>query len=326
MSPPSHANTMRIAFFLIGRLLLAALTLFGVSVLVFVAMRFIPGGFEDLILGPFASEEARAIVRSRFGLDQPVPVQYLRWLLAALQGDFGTSMITRQPVLDEIVRRAIVTLELALLALSLALVVGLPLGLAAATARGPLRALARTISAFGLGVPDFVIGAILVYLFSRFQLGLSVGGYVSPGVDWIANLRVMALPAATLGLFGMALVSRTTESGVREALTQPHVTAAVSRGMRPGRIVIHHVVRNAAIPVVTAGSAYFGYLLGGTIVVEQLFSIPGLGQYVITAMSNRDYAIVQTGVLLGAGFFVLLSLLSDLAYAALDPRVGSARR
>lgn len=317
---------MRIAFFLIGRLLLAGLTLLGVSVLVFVAMRFIPGGFEDLILGPFATEEARAIVRARFGLDQPVPVQYLRWLAAAVQGDFGTSMITQQPVLDEIVRRSGVTLELALLALGLAIVVGLPLGLAAATARGSLRSVARSISAFGLGVPDFVIGAILVYIFSRFQLGLSVGGFVPFDVDWAANLRVMVLPAVTLGLFGTALVARTTESGVREALTQPHVTAAVSRGMPPTCIVVHHVLRNAAIPVVTAGAAYFGYLLGGTIVVEQLFSIPGLGQFLITAMGNRDYAIVQAGVLLGAGFFVLLSLLADLTYALLDPRVGSARR
>jgi peptide/nickel transport system permease protein len=317
---------MRIALFLTGRLLLTALTLLGVSVLVFVAMRFIPGGFEDLILGPFATEEARAIVRARFGLDQPVPVQYLRWLAAALTGDFGTSMITHQPVLDEIIRRAAVTLELALLALGLAIAAGLPLGRAAATASGWARSVARAISAFGLGVPDFVVGAVLVYIFSQFQLGLSVGGFVPFDTDWAANLRVMALPAITLGLFGIALVARTTESGVREALTQPHVTAAVSRGMPPGRIVAHHVLRNAAIPVVTAGAAYFGYLLGGTIVVEQLFSIPGLGQYVITAMGNRDYAIVQAGVLLGAAFFVLLSLLADFAYALLDPRVGSTRR
>ena len=317
---------MRIALFLTGRLLLTALTLLGVSVLVFVAMRFIPGGFEDLILGPVAPEEARTIVRARFGLDQPVPMQYLRWLAAALTGDFGTSMITHQPVLDEIIRRAAVTLELALLALGLAIAAGLPLGLAAATASGWARSVARAISAFGLGVPDFVVGAVLVYIFSQFQLGLSVGGFVPFDTDWAANLRVMALPAITLGLFGIALVARTTESGVREALTQPHVTAAVSRGMPPGRIVAHHVLRNAAIPVVTAGAAYFGYLLGGTIVVEQLFSIPGLGQYVITAMGNRDYAIVQAGVLLGAAFFVLLSLLADFAYALLDPRVGSTRR
>jgi len=317
---------MRIALFLTGRLLLTALTLLGVSVLVFVAMRFIPGGFEDLILGPFATEEARAIVRARFGLDQPAPMQYLRWLAAALTGDFGTSMITHQPVLEEIIRRAAVTLELALLALGLAIAAGLPLGLAAATASGWARSVARAISAFGLGVPDFVVGAVLVYIFSQFQLGLSVGGFVPFDTDWASNLRVMALPAITLGLFGIALVARTTESGVREALTQPHVTAAVSRGMPPGRIVAHHVLRNAAIPVVTAGAAYFGYLLGGTIVVEQLFSIPGLGQYVITAMGNRDYAIVQAGVLLGAAFFVLLSLLADFAYALLDPRVGSTRR
>lgn len=317
---------MRTALFLAGRIAIAALTLLGVSAMVFVAMRFIPGGFEDLILGPFATEEARAIVRARFGLDQPVVIQYVRWLGAALQGDFGTSMITRQPVLGEIGRRAAITIELALLALGWAILLGLPLGLAAATGSKSARRFARSVGAFGLGVPDFVIGAVLVYVFSRFQLGLSVGGFVPLDVDWLGNLRVMALPAITLGMFGMALVARNTESGVREALTQPHVTAAVSRGMPPAAIVANHVARNAAIPVVTAGAAYFGYLLGGTIVVEQLFSIPGLGQYVITAMGNRDYAIVQAGVLLGAALFLLLSLLADFAHVLLDPRVGAAQR
>lgn len=317
---------MRIALFLLSRLALVALTLLGVSVLVFAAMRFIPGGFEDLILGPFATEQARAAVRARFGLDQPIPIQYLRWLLAALQGDFGTSMITQQPVLDEILRRAGITIELALIALIFAIGLGLPLGLAAVLGPRPVRGLARTASAFGLGVPDFVVGAVLVYLFSQFQLGLAVGGFVPFATDWFGNLRVMILPAVTLGLFGMALIARTTEGGAREALTQPHVTAAVSRGMPPGQIVTQHVLRNAAIPVVTSGSAYFGYLLGGTIVVEQLFSIPGLGQFVITAMNNRDYAIVQAGVLLGAAFFLLLSLAADIAHVLLDPRVGEARR
>ena len=318
---------MRIVRFLAVRLALAVLTLFGVSLLVFVAMRFIPGGFEDLVLGPFATEQARAIVRARFGLDQPVPVQYLRWLAAALQGDLGTSMITRQPVVDEIARRAQVTIELAVLALLVAAGLGVPLGVAAATTRSRLvRGATRGIGVLGLGVPDFVAGALLVYVFSQWRLGLTVGGFVPFAENPPANLTAMTLPAVTLGLFGLALLARTTEAAVREVLTQPHVTAAVSRGMSARAIIVAHVLRNAAIPVITASAAYFGYLLGGTIVVEQLFSIPGLGQYVITAMSNRDYAIVQAGVLLGAAFFLLLSLLADLAYVVLDPRVGEARR
>ncbi|KKC35936.1 ABC transporter permease [Devosia epidermidihirudinis] len=315
---------MRLLQFLTQRLLISAVTLIGVSLLIFVAMRLMPGGFEDIILGPFASDAARAATRARYGLDQPVLVQYGLWLKAALGGDLGSSMISQLPVADEILRRAPATIQLAVMALLIAIIVGVPLGVVSAVGRkgNPLVPLARGVGVFGLGVPDFVLGAILVYLFSRFQLGLNVGGFVPLAADWQANLRVMTLPAITLGAFGAAQLQRVTDVSAREVMTQPHILAAIARGDAPGTIIVRHVLRNASIPVLTAASTFFGYLLGGTIVVEQLFSVPGIGQYVITALTNRDYAVVQAGVLVGASFFLAISMIADIAYAVLDPRVG----
>lgn len=323
----AEPQALRLVRYIFIRTVIATLTLLGVSVLVFVAMRFIPGGFEDLILGPFATEQAREIVRQRFGLDQPVPIQYWRWLVAGLSGDLGTSMITHQSVAAEIFRRAGTTIQLAVMATTIAVVVGVPLGVSAAVRgnKGLLAGFSRGLVALGLGVPDFVMGSLLVYVFSQWSLGLSVGGFVPFAVDPLANLRVTILPAATLGFFGIALMARTSAFATREVLVQPHITNAVARGAKPGDIIRLHVLRNAAIPVVTSATVFFGYLLGGTVVVEQLYSVPGLGNYIITALGNRDYVVVQAGVLLGAFFFLVINLVTDFLYALLDPRVGEVR-
>lgn len=319
---------MRLTRHLAVRAAIALATLLGVSLLIFVAMRFVPGGFEDMILGPFGTPEAKAAIRARYGLDQPVVEQYLRWLAAAVTGDLGTSLITHSSVTDEILRRAPTTLQLALMSTGFALALGVPLGIAAALGRAGSVAgrLGRTLGAFGASVPDFVLGAILVFVFSRWSLGLTIGGYVPFAEDPGANLRATILPALVLGLFGLSLVLRTVRGAVLEVLTQPHITAAVARGETPGAIVRGHVLRNAAIPVLTVTATYFGYLLGGAVVVEQLFSIPGVGNYIITAVSNRDYAVVQAGVLLGATVFVLLNMAADVAYVLIDPRIAARGR
>lgn len=318
---------MRVLIYFTPRIAAAIVTMLGVSVLVFLALRFIPGGYADILLGPFATPAARQTIAARYGLDQPLFLQYLHWLAAVLNGDLGVSMVTRGSVADEFLRRAPVTLELALLALGFALVVGIPLGVLSgtATSKSSMGAFGRMIGALGASVPDFVLGSLLIFVFSVWSLWLRVGGYVPFLEDPVANLRTMLLPAVTLALFGIALVLRTTRDAVMRVMTEGFITAAVARGDRPFDIIRMHVLRNAAIPVVTVVTTYFGFLLGGAVVVEVLFSIPGIGFYTFSGLENRDYAIVQAGVLIAAVVFITISMLADLAYALIDPRIGSRK-
>ena len=318
---------MRIARYVIARLLVALVTLLGVSVLIFGIMRFIPGGFEDMVLGPFATEESRNVIRVRFGLDQPLPIQYFRWLGAALQGDFGISLVTQKSVAAEIIRRAPATIQLAVMAAGLAVLVGLPLGILSGLtgASGLLRGTGRLIGALGASVPDFVLGTAFLFVFSVWSLGLTVGGYVPLLEHPLANLRAMMLPALTLSVFGIALILRTTRDAVLVVMTEPFITAAVARGDSTWQIVRRHVLRNASVPILTVAATFLGYLLGGAVIAEVLFSIPGVGVYVFNGLNNRDYAIVQAGVLLAATVFIVINMLADIAYALLDPRIGSKR-
>lgn len=315
---------MRLLAYLIPKFAVMLTTIAGVSVMVFLSLRFIPGGYADILLGPFVTPEARDMIARRYGLHEPVVVQYGHWLLSLLQGDFGVSMVTRQPVLREFLRRAPVTMELSAIALVIALGVGIPLGIAAGTApAGRARGwIGRLVGAAGVSVPDFVLGSVLIFVFSMWSLWLRVGGYVPFSDDPVANLRAILLPAVTLSVFGIALIVRTTRDAVLRVMTEGHITAAVARGARPIEIIRRHVLRNAAIPVVTVVTTYFGFLLGGAVVVEVLFSIPGIGLYTFNGLQNRDYAIVQTGVLLTATVFIAINMLADILYALIDPRVA----
>lgn len=316
---------MRVLVYVLTTLASGLGTMLGAAVLVFAALRFIPGGYADMLLGPFATPAARLAIEQRFGLDRPVLEQFFHWLWALLHGDFGVSLVTQQPVIDEFWRRAPVTFELAALALGFALVVGLPLGVAAGVAPPGARrtTLARLIGAFGVSVPDFVLGSALIFIFSVWPLWFKVGGFVPFGEDPILNLRTVILPGLTLGLFGVGLVLRTTRDAVMRVMTEPYVTAAVARGETPARIVRLHVLRNASIPVATVVTTYFGFLLGGAVVVEVLFSIPGVGLYAYNGLGNRDFAIVQAGVLLAACVFVTINMLADLLYVVIDPRLAA---
>jgi peptide/nickel transport system permease protein len=316
---------MRLSIYILSKLAGAFVTMLGVSALVFFSLRFIPGGYADILLGPFVTPATRELIERRYGLDQPLFAQFVRWLVSLLHKDFGTSMVTQQPVIDEFMRRAPVTLELASLAMALALAIGLPLGVAAGAApRGRRRdGLARVVGALGASVPDFVLGTTLILIFSVWSLWLRVGGYSPFTQDPILNLRTMLLPAITLAVFGGALILRTTRDAVLRVMTEGYITAAVARGGCPTEIVLRHVLRNASIPVVTVVTTYFGFLMGGAVVVEVLFSIPGVGLYVYNGLQNRDYAIVEAGVLLAAFVFVGVNMLADVLYAVIDPRIGA---
>lgn len=318
---------MRLIVFLAPRFAIALVTMSGVALLVFVALRLLPGGYADVILGPYATPEAKALIAAKYGLDEPVALQFVKWLGPLLQGDFGLSMVTKRPVIDEFLRRAPVTLELAVLTLALALSIGGTLGVrsAVAGAGGRRGGFGRLVGALGASVPEFVLGSVLIFVFSRWQLGLRVGGFTPFMQDPLANLRAMALPVASLSVFGIALILRTTRDAVLRVLTDGHILAALARGMTPWRIVRHHVLRNASIPVVTVTATYFGYLLGGAVIAEILFSVPGIGYYIYSSLEGRDYVVVQTGVLLAAFAFVSLNMLADVAYALIDPRVGATK-
>ena len=306
-----------------ARIGVAVFTMVFVSLIVFIAMHMLPGGFEQMLLGPIQTAEVRAAVTEQFGLDQPLPLQFLHWLGRVLVGDFGTSMITRTPVAHELLIRAPASLELALLAVAAALVVGLPLGIASAI-RGTGRTVrvgARLLGAVGASTPDFVSGTILVYVFSIWSLGLTVGGYVPFSQDPLANLRAMALPVLTLSLPGVALILRTARDSVLVVLTGGHITTAVARGERVWQIVARQILRNASLPVLTVSTMYFSALIGGVVIVETLFTVPGIGLYTWNALNNRDYQVTQSAVLIFSGILVTLNMLVDIAYSWLDPRI-----
>lgn len=314
------------ARFALSRVGSAVLTLLGMSVIIFVAIQLLPGSYEEVFFSRL-SAEGRALIAEKLGLDRHPVEQYFRWLWAALNGDFGISFITRQPVRLEFASRIPVTAELAVLATVVALVIGVPLGIVSGLSnrRRFVQGVSRFAGAAAMSVPDFVLGSIFLYLFTKYPLGLTVGQWVPLSEDIVGNLRAAALPVFTLSVLGIGLVLVTTRHAVISILTQDFITAAVARGQPPRLIVLHHVLRNSAIPLVTILAIYSGYLLGGTIIVEIIYTIPGLGRYLVQGVLNRDYPVVQAGVLIGASFFVILNMLADLSYGALDPRLRVRR-
>ncbi len=318
---------MKVLGFIIVRIGIALFTIFCISVIVFLAMRMLPGGFETIILGPIQTEEAKAMITERFGLDRSLPEQFLSWIFAVVKGDFGISMITQTSVADELLRRAPATIQLALMSVGLALTIGIPLGILSGLGNSSdrVKKSGRLVGALGASTPDFVLGTMLVYVFSVWSLGLKVGGYVPLSEDFVANLQAMTLPTITLSVFGMALILRTTRDSVLGVMTNGYITTAVARGDTPHSIVVHHVIRNATPPVLTVTAMYLSTLIGGAVIVELLFSIPGIGLYTWNALFNRDYVVTQTAVLLFSTVFVTVNMLVDIAYAILDPRISGGR-
>jgi peptide/nickel transport system permease protein len=306
-----------------SRILTAVGTLLGMSAIVFAAMHAAPGGFEEVVLGPEATPQGRANLARQFGLEEPISTQYVKWLTALVHGDLGVSLTTSEPIATELARRAPVTLELTVIATMFSIAIGVPLGVVAAlrTRWRRLAAVSRAAGALAMSTPEFVIGSVLVYVFTRYSLGLTIGDYVPLSEDPIANLRTMLLPGITLGIFTSALVMRTTRTAVLDVLAEPYITAAVARGESPLTVLRQHVMRNAGIPILTVVGTNLGYLLGGVVIVETLFSVPGFGSLMVSAIQMRDYGVVQAGVLIGAATFIAVNLAVDLMYGVVDRRV-----
>jgi peptide/nickel transport system permease protein len=311
--------------FLIQRLItVVAPTLLGISILVFGAMHLIPGSFVDVAIGigPEVSEEQREAIAARYGLDAPLPVQYLRWLGNLLQGDLGDSLRSGDPVAGEIVGRLPATLELALLATVVSLVIAIPAGIIAAVNRdGPWDVVLRVFGLLGLSVPNFLIATFLVLFISTRWPVLPTTGFVPLGDDVVGNLKSLALPAISLGALLAASAMRMMRSSVLEELGKDYLMVARAKGLSNRAVVMRHAVRNALVPVITVVGIQTGYLLGGTVIVEQIFSIPGIGRLALDAVLQRDYPVVQGTTLFIAAGFVAMNTLADVVYGLVDPRI-----
>jgi peptide/nickel transport system permease protein len=282
--------------------------------MIFSAIHALPGGYADVFLGAYATPAAKARIEQQFGLNQPLPVQYVKWLSSAARGDFGVSLVTQKPVAEEFAIRLPVTAAIAVLATLLAVLIGLPVGLIGGLASSSR--LGRNVSRFwgslAISVPDFVIGTVLLFVVSRF-------------LPWATIFSTTLLPAIALSALGVGFVMTATRHSTITVSEGPWVFAAIARGMPRSDVLRYHILRNSAIPVVTVLGIYFGYLLGGTVIVEATFTVPGVGRYMLQAVALRDYPVVLAGALIAATLFIAVNVSVDLLYALLDPRIRTER-
>lgn len=306
------------------RMVTATVTVLGVATVVFILMRLIPGGIVEALAGPSAAQrpDLVAAIMEKYGLDEPLVVQYSIWLGNALQGDLGESLNTGQPIGTEILRKGQITIELSVLATIISIVVGLPLGmLAALRPNSSLDSGVRATALVGLSIPDFVLGTLLIYFVSTRGLGLPISQYISWSDDPVGHIKSMVLPTLVLSVGITAVVMRIVRASVLDVRNAPYVVTARAKGLRERHVTTRHVVRAALIPTVTIVGINLGYLLSGAIIVEELFSIPGLGRYALQGILGRDYPVAQATVVVGTLMFVLANLVTDIIYAFLDPRI-----
>ncbi len=310
------------AAFLLRRLLSLVPVLLVVAVVVFMLLRWVPGDPAAVIAGESATAEQVAALRQRMGLDQPVTHQFALWLGQVLRGDFGESYFFRKPVLELIVQRMEPTLALGAFALLLAVVVAVPMGVVAAFSQGSwLDRGVMAASVLGFSTPVFVVGYALMYLFAVELEWLPVQGYARLSEGLGPFLERLVLPGVTLALVYVALVARITRTSVLEVLGEDHVRTARAKGLTEREVLVHHALRNAAVPVLTVIGIGLAVLIGGAVVTESVFAIPGLGRLTVEAVLSRDFPVIQALILLFSVGYVLVNLLIDIGYAFLDPRI-----
>jgi peptide/nickel transport system permease protein len=307
--------------FIIKRLLSAVVTLFAVMTLVFVLVRIVPGDPAQVVLGDQASQEAIEAMRIRLGLDRPMLEQYVDFITGALVGDWGTSMVTGQPVIGEVLKVLPSTIELTVVSLILGAVIGVPLGVWAAVRRNRLvDYVTRLLSLLGLSFPAFVSAIMLLLVFSiqlRWFPVISSG----TGGSFEDRMRSLALPAINLGLIMAAYITRVTRSAMLEVLGEDYVRTARAKGVPQGAVLWRHALRNALIPVVTVVGLYMGILIGNSVLTEVVFNRPGLGKLIVGALNQRDYTMLQGMMVIYTIIVVIVNLVTDLTYGLIDPRV-----
>ena len=308
--------------YFLGRLIAIVPTVFFVTVIIFGLQQLLPGDAALMLAGEDQDPTVIAYLQKKMHLDEPLPVRYAYWMGGVLTGDLGESLRIQKPVLDLIKEKLPVTLQLAGMAMLIALVIGIPAGIISAVAKDTVWDYAANVVAlWGLSTPNFWLGILLILLFSVSLGWLPASGYVSPFEDLKANLAAMIMPAFVLGNAIAAVLMRHTRSAMLQVLNADYVRTARAKGLGERAVVLKHALRNAATPIITLGALEFGTLLSGAVLTEQVFSIPGFGKLIVDAVFNRDYAVVQGVVLFTSTVYIVLNLLADLAYFVVNPRL-----
>jgi peptide/nickel transport system permease protein len=310
------------ARYLIWRGLSVIPTLLGITILVFLVTFFIPGDPAQVLAGAEAPPEAVAALRHQWGLDRPIYVRYGLWMANIARGNLGESYFSHQTVLRLVGRAFPVTFELAMLSLLVAVLIAVPSGIISAVRPSSSFDLGATAAGFvGLSIPGFWLGIMLIYLFAVQLRWLPAGGFTPLSHGMIANLRSMILPAIALGTFASTQLMRYLRAGMLDVLNADYIRTARAKGLTAAMVLIRHAMRNALIPFMTVLGVQMGYLLGGTVITESVFALPGIGRLVLNAILNRDYQVATGIILLIAAAFVMINLIVDLLYPVLDPRI-----
>lgn len=308
--------------YLVKRLISVLPTLLLVSMLIFGLQQLLPGDPAKILAGEEQDPNVVAYLTAKLHLDEPLPVRYGYWIAGVVQGDFGESVRTQSPVLSLILQKLPVTAELAFLAMCVAVVIGIPAGIASAVGRGTVWDYAANVFAlWGLSTPNFWLGILMIMLFSVHLGWLPASGFVSPSQDLMANLASMAMPAFVLGNAIAAVLMRHTRSAMLQVMQSDYVRTARAKGLDERTVILKHALRNALTPIITLGALELGTLLSGAVLTEQVFTIPGFGKLILDAVFNRDYAVVQGVVLFTATTYIMLNLMADMAYFWVNPRL-----
>ncbi|MHB8495864.1 MAG: ABC transporter permease [Casimicrobiaceae bacterium] len=308
--------------FLVRRVATIFPTLVFVSMLIFGLQQLLPGDPAMILAGEERDPSVIAHLRETMHLDKPLPVRYLYWVRGVVHGDLGESVRTQQPVLQLILEKLPVTVELGAFAIAIALAIGIPAGVISAVKRGTAWDYgANIVALWGLSTPNFWLGIMLILLFSVTLGWLPASGYVSPFEDWRENLASMIMPAFVLGNAIAAVLMRHTRSAMLQVLSSDYVRTARAKGVPESRVIMKHALRNGLIPIITLGALELGTLLSGAVLTEQVFTIPGFGKLIVDAVFNRDYAVVQGVVMFTATAYIVLNLIADIAYAVVNPRI-----
>ena len=308
--------------YLVRRIATILPTLLFASILIFGLQQLLPGDPAAVLAGEEQDPTVIAHIRETMHLDQPFPVRYLYWLRGVMHGDLGESLRMQQPVGALIIEKLPVTIELACIAIVIALAIGIPAGVISAVRRGGAWDYgANIVALWGLSTPNFWLGIMLILLFSVTLRWLPASGYVSPFENLRENLAAMIMPAFVLGNAIAAVLMRHTRSAMLQVLSSEYVRTARAKGVPERDVILKHALRNALIPIITLGALEFGTLLSGAVLTEQVFTIPGFGKLIVDAVFNRDYAVVQGVVLFTATAYILLNLIADILYAVANPRM-----
>jgi peptide/nickel transport system permease protein len=310
----------------IRRLVQAVIVLILVTIIVFVAMRLLPGDPVRMLITASQqraySEEQITLLRHKFGLDRPIVIQYFDWLLKAVQGDLGISIRENTPVAEQIVHRFPITVHLGLVAFFIGIIVGIPIGVVSAVRRATwIDTLVTTLANIGITLPVFWLGIILIYFFSLYLKWLPVMGYTSPFTDFWLSTKQLIMPVACLAVFPIASTARQTRSSLLEVMRQDYIRTAWSKGLSERSVIIGHALKNGLIPVITLSGMLLTVIIGGEVLIETVFNIPGMGRLLVTSVINQDYPYVQGIVLIMAVIVLLVNLAVDIIYSYVDPKI-----